>query len=120
MPESNLTSYNSKYYEKMSKLIESNPDYFDHIAGRCLCYMCDCGKCENKCKLMNNKVDSSQKIKWISSYKKDFSDYSQTPSAKDSNIKDRNSKLSIFSCISNPKDYVSIMKSDFKAPDNNY
>lgn len=79
----------------LNEVIEENPDYFEHKAGKCLCSLCKCGQCQYKCQQLNQKLGQSLKLSWVSSYQKDYSDHSSAVSlnSKLSKIHDEGSNI---------------------------
>lgn len=47
----------SEHENLIFETLMKNPEFYDHKLGRCLCHLCDCGKCERKCKEISSKIN---------------------------------------------------------------
>jgi len=46
-----------KVKERIIRYFYENIEYFKHIAGKCICFTCDCGHC--KCNFIHKKIDDN-------------------------------------------------------------
>ncbi|KAL4465699.1 hypothetical protein ABPG72_012381 [Tetrahymena utriculariae] len=71
--QENLTESTLSHEQEMIQyLMQTQPNYFDHKAGRCLCSLCSCGSCITKCKQLSQYLDTNLKQSWSSTYRQSF------------------------------------------------
>ncbi|EAS05192.2 STOP protein (macronuclear) [Tetrahymena thermophila SB210] len=71
--QENLTESTLSHEQEMIQyLMQTQPNYFDHKAGKCLCSLCSCGSCITKCKQLSQYLDTNLKQSWTSTYRQAF------------------------------------------------
>ncbi|KAL4426648.1 hypothetical protein ABPG74_018726 [Tetrahymena malaccensis] len=71
--QENLTESTLSHEQEMIQyLMQTQPNYFDHKAGKCLCSLCSCGSCITKCKQLSQYLDTNLKQSWSSTYRQSF------------------------------------------------